>query len=326
MMTTNRLYYAYARHALVTALKLVRVQAGSSVLVPDFICRDVLSSLHAVGADPIFYPIGDDLQMAMTQSLPSAQTVIVVNYFGFPADLRSVRNFVSGHSAIIEDNAHGWLSVDRDGNPLGSRADVGITSVRKTIRLPDGAFVEWHRSAQLDTTALHDPLSPRNEALPCGFRLRRIVARIDSVSPVSVMGASRHSVRKLRRLRGRPAVSERPDEEWQLPHHRAIHSESLRLLESVDQVREVQRRRQLFARCLSAAQRYDIDTPTPLLNEGVSPQGFAYFADTGNVAAFAKLVRRERLGEIITWPALSARSPLPTTSRLRTLHLVNFLA
>jgi dTDP-4-amino-4,6-dideoxygalactose transaminase len=96
MMTTNRLYYAYARHALVTALKLVRVQAGSSVLVPDFICRDVLSSLHAVGADPIFYPIGDDLQMAMTQSLPSAQTVIVVNYFGFPADLRSVRNFVSG--------------------------------------------------------------------------------------------------------------------------------------------------------------------------------------------------------------------------------------
>jgi hypothetical protein len=58
----------------------------------------------------------------------------------------------------------------------------------------------------------------------------------------------------------------------------------------------------------------------------VSPQGFAYFADTGNVAAFAKLVRRERLGEVITWPALSARSPLPTASRLRTLHLVNFLA
>ena len=325
-MTTNRLYYAYARHALVTALKLVRVQAGSSVLVPDFICRDVLASLHSIGANPVFYPIGDDLQMAMTQPLRSAQALIVVNYFGFPSDLRSVRNLASARTAIIEDNAHGWLSVDRDGNPLGSRADVSITSVRKTIRLPDGAFVEWHRSAQLDTTALHDPLSPRNEALPFGFRLRRIVARIDSVSPVSVMGASRHSVRMLRRLRGRPALSERPDEEWQLPHHRAIHSESLRLLESVDQVREVQRRRQLFARCLSAAQRYDIDTPTPLLNEGVSPQGFAYFADTGNLAAFAKFVRRERLGEVITWPALSARSPLPTASRLRTLHLVNFLA
>ena len=325
-MSTNRLYYAYARHALVTALKLVRVQAGSSVLVPDFICRDVLASLHAVGANPVFYPIGDDLQMATTQSLPSAQAIIVVNFFGFPADLRGARNFVSAHTAIIEDNAHGWLSVDRDGTPLGSRADAGITSVRKTIRLPDGAFLEWHRSTLLDTAALHDPLTPRNEALPFGFRLRRVVARIDSVSPVSVMGASRHTVRLLRRLRGRPAVSERPEEEWQLPHHNAMHSESLRLLESVDRSREVQRRRQLFVRCLAAAQRYDIDTPTPLLNEGVSPQGFAYFADTGNLAEFTRLVRRERLGEVVTWPALSARSPLPTTSRLRTLHLVNFLA
>jgi len=181
-------------------------------------------------------------------------------------------------------------------------------------------------AAQLDTNALHDPLTPRNEALTYGFRLRRVVARIDSASPVSVMGASRHSVRMLRRLRGRPAVSERPDEEWQLPHHRAIHSESLRLLESVDQAREVQRRRQLFERCLSAAQRYDIDTPTPLLNEDVSPQGFAYFADTGNLAAFAKFVRRERLGDVITWPALPKRSPLAATSRLRSLRLVNFLA
>jgi len=198
--------------------------------------------------------------------------------------------------------------------------------VRKTIRLPDGAFVEWRAAAHLDTNALHDPLTPRNEALTYGFRLRRVVARIDSVSPVSVMAASRRSVRLLRHLRGQPGVSEHPEEERRLPTHRAIHSESLRLLESVDQEREVQRRRLLFARCLSAAQRNDIDTPTPLLHEGVSPQGFAYFADTGNLAAFAKLVRRERLGEVITWPALSARSPLPTTSRLRTLHLVNFLA
>ncbi|MFZ9707830.1 MAG: DegT/DnrJ/EryC1/StrS family aminotransferase, partial [Ilumatobacteraceae bacterium] len=186
-MSTNRLYYAYARHALVTALKLVRVQAGSSVLVPDFICRDVLASLHAVGANPVFYPIGDDLQMATTQSLPSAQAIIVVNFFGFPADLRGARNFVSAHTAIIEDNAHGWLSVDRDGTPLGSRADAGITSVRKTIRLPDGAYVEWRAAAHLDTNALHAPLTPRNEALPFGFRLRHVVARIDSVSPVSVM-------------------------------------------------------------------------------------------------------------------------------------------
>ena len=88
----------------------------------------------------------------------------------------------------------------------------------------------------------------------------------------------------------------------------------------------MQRRRLLFVRCLSAAQRYDIDTPTPLLHEGVSPQGFAFFADMGNLADFTRLIRRERLGEVIAWPALSVRSPLPQSSRLRTLRLVNFLA
>jgi hypothetical protein len=98
------------------------------------------------------------------------------------------------------------------------------------------------------------------------------------------------------------------------------------LLESVDQTREVQRRRKLFGRCLSSAQRYDIETPTPRLNDGVSPQGFAFFTDAGNVDQFETLIHRERLGEVITWPALSTRSPLPTTSRLRTLRLVNFLA
>jgi len=324
-MTINRLYYAYARHALVTALKLAWVEKGSSVLVPDFICRDVLASLHAVGANPVFYPIGDDLQAVITQPLPSAQAIVVVNYFGFPADMQRVRNFVSTHTTIIEDNAHGWLSVDQDGSPLGSRTDVGITSMRKTIRLVDGAFLEWHAAAHLDTTALHNPLTPRSETLPIGFRLRRILSHIDSTSPVSVMAASRRGVRMLRRLRGQPAISENPAEEWRLPHHRAIHEASLELVEGVDQTTEVQRRRRLFERCLSVARRYDIDTPTPSLPNGVSPQGFAFFTDVGNSDEFERTMRRQRLGEVMTWPALSARSPLPPTSRLRTLHLVNFL-
>jgi hypothetical protein len=58
----------------------------------------------------------------------------------------------------------------------------------------------------------------------------------------------------------------------------------------------------------------------------VSPQGFPFFGDSGDIAAFAKTVRRERLGETIAWPALPKRSSLPATSRLRSLRLVNFLA
>jgi hypothetical protein len=57
-----------------------------------------------------------------------------------------------------------------------------------------------------------------------------------------------------------------------------------------------------------------------------SPQGFPFFGDAGNQAAFTRRVSRGRLGEIITWPSLPTHTTLPTHSRLRTLRLVNFLA
>ena len=326
-MSENRLYYSYARHALVTALRLVRVGSRSVVLVPNFICRDVLASLAALGAEAVFYSIDDDLQISTNSSLPEAQAIIAVNYFGFPADLARIRKMLaSPRTAIIEDNAHGWLSKDHDGAPLGSRTDVGVTSLRKTIRLPDGACIEWRSGADLDLNALHEPLAPRSEVLPLGFRLRRTAQRLDRLSPISLMGLGRQTVRSLRRLRGNPPVDERPSEEWELPPHRAIHRRSLELISRVNQDSEVQRRRELFTRCISAAQTLSIETPTPELSTGVSPQGFPFFGDSGDVAAFTRLVRRDRLGETITWPALPNRSPLPATSRLRTLRLVNFLA
>ncbi len=326
-MTEQRLYYAYARHALVTALRLVRVDRGSTVLVPDFICRDVLASLAAVGAETVFYSIDDDLQISTKNPLPAADAIIAVNYFGFPSDLTAIRQLLaSPNTAIIEDNAHGWLSKDRDGSLLGTRTDVSITSLRKTIRMPDGACMEWRSGADLDMSALHDPLAPRDEAVAIGFVLRRTIQRLDRLSPISLMDLGRQTVRSLRRLRGAPAIDDRPSEEWELPPQRAIHKTSLNLISRVDHAAEIRRRRDLFARCMSAAQRLNIETPTAVLPLGVSPQGFPFFGDAGDVEAFTKHVARERLGETITWPALPQRSPLAPTSRLRTLRLVNFLA
>ena len=325
-MTERHLHYAFARHALVTALGLVRVDRGSTVLIPDFICRDVLASLSAVGAEPIFYSIGDDLQPKTNHTLPDAEAVIAVNYFGFPADLARLRALLtSSRTAVIEDNAHGWLSADSEGAQLGSRTAVGVTSLRKSVRIPDGALLEWRDDATLDFSVLHAPLVPRNETLPLGFFLRRSVQRIDDRSPVSLMALGRRTVRILRQVRGRPPVDERANEEWELPNHRAIHRTSLELISKVDRSAEVRRRRDHFAQCLSAAQRLGVDTPTPVLATGVSPQGFPFFGDSDNVAMFLKLVKRSRLGETIAWPALPERSPLAPDSRLRRLQLVNFL-
>jgi len=140
------------------------------------------------------------------------------------------------------------------------------------------------------------------------------------------MAGSRSAIRLVRALSGRAAVHDDPRDELVLPEHRAIHSESLAMMAQVDRPDEVRRRRELFAQCSAAAVALGIDSPTPQLAPFTSPQGFPYFSDTGDQAAFARRVFRGRLGEIITWPSLPTHTKLPTHSRLRTLRLVNFLA
>ena len=322
----SRLYYSYARHALVTALRLARVQPGAVVLLPHFICRDVLASLKAVQATPVFYDIDEDLQISSINRLPSATAVLAVNYFGFPANLRLLQRQLSNQNTIIiEDNAHGWLSSDEYGVPLGTRTSLGITSFRKTIRSFDGAFLEWKDSGILDLQALHQPLEERSDSLPPGYRVRRVVSTIDQYAPLSLMGRARSTLRAMRTLLGRPPIDLHPEDEFELPNTRAIHSSSLTQMSSTNTHLERHRRRQAFQQCQELAAAFGLHHPRLQLTPGTCPLGFPFFVHQGDVQGFQKSVTRNKLGEIVTWPSLPSQSSVPITSPLRDLRLVNFL-
>ena len=53
-------HYAYGRQALTEALRLAGA-AGKTVLLPAFICREVLSAVAAAGVRPAFYAVAPDL-------------------------------------------------------------------------------------------------------------------------------------------------------------------------------------------------------------------------------------------------------------------------
>lgn len=133
--------FAFGRHAMVEAFRLCGVGQDDKVLLPAYICRDVLASLHAVGATPLFYPVGMDLQAGFDpDSIPPAKAVLAVNYFGFPQHLDIFERYCKRVGAfLIEDNAHGMFSRDEEGRLLGTRSDMGVFSLRKTIPLPNGA-------------------------------------------------------------------------------------------------------------------------------------------------------------------------------------------
>ncbi len=323
---TNRLFYAYARHALVTALRMARVTVGSTVLIPHFICRDVLASILAVGAKPVFYDIDDDLQVSQNTMLPSAAAVLAVNYFGFPADLGRLRQQLSDPTTIIiEDNAHGWLSADENGVPLGTRTALGITSFRKTLLSPDGAFLSWNDDPEIASDEIHQPLGSRADSLGLGFQARYLTKRLELLTRLPVRSLSRVAIRAGRRALRRPAIYEHRGDEFELPAQRIIHRSSLKLFEETNQLQEISRRRHLFEQCQTIANDLNIKPVFNQLSRGVSPQGFPYFKGRSGDGEFLRQVNRCRIGEIMPWPSLPELSGLSTNSRLRDLQLVNFL-
>lgn len=323
---SERIYFSYARHALVEALQMAGVGKGDVVLVPNLICRDVFAAIDAVGATTMNYPISHSLSIDPRFRLPAARAIIVVNYFGFPADLNAFNKLgLANDTVIIEDNAHGWLSRDSQGRILGERTALGITSFRKTIRTPDGAFLSWSPDPRINSQRV--PVQPlfRDSHLPLTYLARRWVGRFGKRTGLPLLGLARWVTQIARVLVGKSPVNDDPQLEFELPDIREPHALSLQLLDALDQDSEIQRRREHFRRCLDLATAHGITPLQDDLGIGVSPQGFPFWGGTGDERAFSRAVKSAGLGDIVTWPALSSRSELPIESDLRNIKIVNFL-
>lgn len=159
------------------------VGPGCEVLLPAFICRDVLASINHLGASAVFYQVDRSLSPLELVKRDSIKAVIAVNYFGFPQDLEPFISYANETGVgIVEDNAHGWLSKDSEGRLLGLRTAVGITSFRKTIRVVDGAVL--HVSDHANNSVSPQQVNTNIDLLPLAFRIRRFSARIERKSGI----------------------------------------------------------------------------------------------------------------------------------------------
>ena len=155
-------YFAYGRHALAAALQAAGTGAGDRVLLPAFICREVLSAVHAVGARPAYYAVDRALGLAeAAAALPPARAIVAVDYFGFAQDLTPFAAYCARSGAVlIEDNAHGLFSRDDAGRMLGTRGDLGLFSIRKTLAAPDGAALVFNKAGHAPPQLPFDSAAP----------------------------------------------------------------------------------------------------------------------------------------------------------------------
>ena len=325
--TTYR-YYAYARQALVEALRLANVVAGDEVLVPALICKDVLSSIHTVGAKPVFYQVDKTLAPVSLPHTPAIKAVIAVNYFGFPQDLETFFDYCKKFSVkLIEDNAHGYLSANSDGVLLGNRAPLGITSIRKTIRIPDGArlHVSDSQLSELSSVQL-PPQLPLNEK-PLGVRyfLQNRFSRVERLTGLPFLRWARSIVRLRRFVSTGEFISTSSTlAETEVVIPVGPRDSSMKKIQKLKDDVEAKRRTKLYERVNSAVSNLEIDSVHGRLPKNCTPYGFPFF---GNEEA-AKKVRRlvNSLGvEVIRWPDLPEAVLLDAPDHYSNLWFVNFL-
>jgi perosamine synthetase len=133
------------RDALSLAVSLLDLGAGDKVLLPSYLCREVLKPF--LGKTRVeFYDLRPDLtvdpeEIKLKLAKDRVKMMMVINYFGFLQPYRKdIKELCSDRGVIlIEDCAHSLLT---DGS--GETGDLSIYSFRKNLPLPDGGGLKMN--------------------------------------------------------------------------------------------------------------------------------------------------------------------------------------
>jgi len=323
--TSKVRYFRLARHALDEVFKCIQIVPGDRVLLPAFICRDLLAPIHAAGAVPVFYEVDRELRPVELPIVDRVRVVVAVNYFGFPQDLPLFRRYCARYGAVlIEDNAHGFLSCDGAGRFLGERGDFGILSIRKTFLLPDGAMLlvntpEWQ-------SRMNEQLPFRRESLPSSFWLNYYLSWIERKTGIAFHALGQELIRKFRYLRTGHAISPSlKADEFEMPSLPAPHHVAMAMFAKQDFTREIVRRRMLYEEFHKLLSMLHIKPLFNELPEGTVPYGYPFYADDEAEVQHAMKLARKKGFDCIRWPDLPEAVVPDAPLHYRTLLIVNFL-
>lgn len=317
-------YYSLARHALIGALRLAGIGPGGRVLLPGYLCRDLLAPLHLLGARASWYEVAPDLTPATAPSdWPMADVVLAVNYFGFPQDLRPFQAYSQRTGAVIvEDNAHGYLSRDQDGHWLGCRTGIGVFSLRKTLRIPDGAalWVGASYAAHAIPAQMAFDGTGVNPAQLTKARLRSLPVVGESAYRIATAVA--RALRKKRTGSDIPAPD--PVSELVLPAPANPWSGLLLALCDGAVSTEVARRRGAYVRCAEFGRRVGAVPVFASLPPNCAPYAYAFRGGAAALAAMRRYAARHGF-DLVKWPDLPTEIVGQAPAYYRDVFLVNLL-
>jgi dTDP-4-amino-4,6-dideoxygalactose transaminase len=197
--------------AIHSVLLCMGIGQGDEVLVPTYVCDDVLSAVHQAGATAVPVDLDpDDLNPspddAAAKAGGRARAVILAHSLGMPA---RVPEFQSLEPAVIEDCAHG-LGGELGEAPAGSLGDAAVLSFHglKMVTAGEGGLAVTDSDRIAGAYArLRDPDFARGE-----YRLHSRMSNVLSAIAIRQLGRLGETVARRRSLAGRylDAVSDLP--------------------------------------------------------------------------------------------------------------------
>ncbi|ADJ16308.1 DegT/DnrJ/EryC1/StrS aminotransferase [Halalkalicoccus jeotgali B3] len=143
--------YAFYGYGKVAARDGIDVLLGerpeaTNVVLPAYLPYGIVEPFREAGLEPRYYTCDRSLRPDLDrieELLDSGSlAVLFVQYFGQPQrreDIEAITELAAEYDAYtIDDNAHSALST-LDGRLLGTFGDIGITSLHKTLPIPNGA-------------------------------------------------------------------------------------------------------------------------------------------------------------------------------------------
>ena len=141
----SKIYLNLCRSAFQIGLRVYNLDFKKKILVPSFICTEIITTLDELTIPYEFYEIKDDLQPNW-KSLDAIDTksfssILMIHYFGFPQEIEKFIKYAGQKKLfLIEDNAHGFGGQYKS-RELGTFGDFGISSPRKILNIKYGGIL-----------------------------------------------------------------------------------------------------------------------------------------------------------------------------------------
>ena len=260
----------------------------NSILIPAFNCPTVVDPVIEAGFRPRYYTINTDLSVDHADFLSKLDSnvaaAVVINYFGFPADLSPLTlPCREAGVLLVEDCAHSFLRTD----PMrlsGERADAAIFSFKKLIPSRVGGGIRLNQAAaEFDRPHTRAPI--RETLVNCkqlfdeavdhlhDGPIRRLYHRLESLR-----------VRAKSILRPHPSTCDEPILTFEYPFDRSLACARMpwyarRIIESANIHYVASERRKNYSALLEGLHPIEQFTPVyKALPSTVCPWGFPILA------------------------------------------------